>query len=43
MYKPSMTQEEMAKGEQLKKMDEKFWMKMGYISEIALRETKSIN
>jgi hypothetical protein len=35
MYKPDMTEEEKTKANELKKLDEKTLMKMGYINEMA--------
>ena len=36
MFKPEMTEEEKEKATELKKLDEKTLMKLGYVSEMAL-------
>ena len=43
LFKPDMTEEEKSKAIELKKLDEKFLMKLGYVSEMALANIQSTN
>lgn len=43
IFKPDMTEDEKRKAEELKKLDEKTLMKLGYIGEILLSEIKELN
>jgi len=43
MFKPEMTEKEKAKATELKKLDEKTLMKLGYISEMELANIQSTN
>ena len=43
MFKPEMTEEEKAKATELKKLDEKTLMKLGYISKMELANIQSTN
>jgi hypothetical protein len=43
MFKPDMTEGEKKKAEELKKLDEKTFMKSGHVSEVLLSEIKEAN
>lgn len=43
MFKPDMNEDEKAKAEQLKKLDEKTLMKLGYVSEMLLTNIQVMN
>ncbi len=43
IFKPDMTEEEKANAEQLKKLDEKILIKMGYISEMPCSNIQTMN
>jgi hypothetical protein len=43
MFKPGMSEEEKKKADELKKLDERTLMKMGYIGEMALEKIKFLN
>jgi hypothetical protein len=43
MFKPDMNEEEKANAEQLKKLDEKTLMKLGYVSEMPLTNIQVMN
>lgn len=43
LFKPNMTEEEKENAEQLKKLDEKTLMKLGYVSEMAVADIQALN
>ncbi len=43
LFKPDMTEEEKANAEQLKKLDEKTLMKLGYVSEMQFSNIQTID
>ena len=43
LFKPDMTEEEKAKAIELKKLDEKTLMKLGYVSELEFANIQSTN
>ncbi len=43
MFKPDMTEDEKVKANELKKLDEKILMKVGYISEMSFSYIKEMN
>ena len=43
LFKPDMTEEEKIKASELKKLDEKTLMKLGYVSEMQLLNIQSTN